>query len=94
MRPVVMVVPDVLVHQALQMAFIENDHMVKEIAAAVADPALRDAVLPRTAETSSLRLNAKALDGLDDLFIELCASVKDQVTRRGVVRERSRAVAE
>lgn len=38
MRSVVIVVIDVLTHQALQMAFIENDHMVEQVAAAVGYP--------------------------------------------------------
>jgi hypothetical protein len=43
------------------MPLIQNNYMVKQIASAVADPALGHAVLPRTAEAGSLRLNAEAL---------------------------------
>jgi hypothetical protein len=50
MRPVVVIVADVFVHQAFQMPFIKNDHVVEQIAAAVADPPLGNTVLPRTAE--------------------------------------------
>jgi hypothetical protein len=32
MRPVVMVITDVFIRQALQMAFIENDHVVEQVA--------------------------------------------------------------
>jgi len=56
-----MVIADVLIHQALQMPFIQNDHMVEQIAAAVANPTLGDAVLSRTAITSPLGLDAKHL---------------------------------
>jgi hypothetical protein len=35
MRAILVVVADVLVHQAFQMAFVENDHVIKQIAAAV-----------------------------------------------------------
>jgi hypothetical protein len=34
-RAIFVVIADVIVHQALQMPFIENDHMVEQIAAAV-----------------------------------------------------------
>jgi hypothetical protein len=35
MRPVVVVVADVLIHQAFQMPFIQDNHMIKQIPAAV-----------------------------------------------------------
>ena len=50
MRPVVVMVADILAHQPFQMPSIENDHMVEEIPAAVADPTLGDTVLPRASE--------------------------------------------
>ena len=40
MRPVVVVVTDVLIHQTFQMPFIHDDYVVEQISAAVADPAL------------------------------------------------------
>jgi hypothetical protein len=70
------------------MAFIQNDHMVEQIAAAVADPTLGDAVLPRTSEAGPLGLDAEALHRVDHFFIELCAAIKDQIAGRRVVRER------
>jgi hypothetical protein len=59
MRPVLVVVADVLIHQALQMAFIENDHMVKQIAAAVANPVLSNVILPQTSITCPPGLDTK-----------------------------------
>ena len=76
MRSVLVVVTDVLIHQAFQMPFIENDHMVEQIAAAVADPTLGNAVLPRTSEAGSLWLDAEALYGVDDFFIEVAPRSK------------------
>jgi hypothetical protein len=87
MCPVAVVVMDILAHQAFEMPLIEDNHMVEQFAAAVSDPALGDAILPRTAEAGSFWLDAEALDGIDDLFIELRAAIKDQVARRGVVRK-------
>ena len=92
MRPVLVVVADVLVHQAFQMAFIQNDHMVEQIAAAVANPALGNAVLPRTSITCPLGLDAKDFHGIDQFLIELRAAIKDQITRRGVVRACLRSI--
>ena len=69
------------------MPFIEYDDVIEHISPAVSNPPLRNAVLPRTAEARSLRLNAKTLEGIDDFFIELRTAIKDQVERRGVVGE-------
>ena len=88
MRSILVIIPDVIVHQAFQMPFVENDHMIVQIAAAVADPALSDAILPWASEASSLGLDAKALRRVDHFFIELLAPIKDQIARRRVVRER------
>jgi hypothetical protein len=57
MCPVVVVVTDVFVHQAFQMPFIENDHMVEQITVAVTGPTLGNAILPRTSVAGSLRLD-------------------------------------
>jgi len=46
MRPVLVVVADVLGHQSFQMALIQDDDMIKQIAAAVSDKASCDTVLP------------------------------------------------
>jgi hypothetical protein len=45
-RSIFVVVADVLVHQSFQMPFIDNDHMVEQIPAAVANPPFRNTVLP------------------------------------------------
>jgi hypothetical protein len=50
MRAVLVIVADIIAHKALQMPFIENDYMVEQVAAAVADPTLGDTVLPRASE--------------------------------------------
>ena len=64
---------------------IQNNYMVKQIASAVADPALGHAVLPRTAEAGSLRLNAEALHSVDHFLIEIGPTIKDQIAGRGIV---------
>src|SRR5580700_4611253 len=85
MRPVVVVIVEVLSHEPLAMAFIEHNHMVEQIPAAVTDEAFRYAILPRALKTGSLGLNTEILDQLNDLIIELCTANEDQVARRGII---------
>ena len=44
MRPVLMMVTNVLREQSLQMAFIQCNHVVQEVSSAASHPALRDAI--------------------------------------------------
>jgi len=88
MSSVLVVITDILVHDPFQVAIIEHDHMVEQISATIPDPALCDTILPRTSEACSLRLNAEALHRVDDRAIELCAAIKNQVSRSRVVGER------
>jgi len=87
MSSVIVIIKNVLVHQPFEMTLIHNDDMVKQIAAAVADPALGDAVLPRASETGPLGLDAEALRRVDHFLIELCSAIEDQIARRRVVRK-------
>lgn len=80
-----MVVPHVLVHQPFQKPLIHHDHMVDQITAAVANPALGDSVLPRTSEAGPFGLNAEAPHCVDHLLIEVCGAVEDQVTGQRIV---------
>ena len=71
MRSILMVVAGILPHGTFEMAFFNHDDIIEQVSSAVADPALGDAILPRTAEAGSLWLDAEALDGADDFLIEL-----------------------
>jgi len=51
MSPVLVEVTGILVYQAFQVPFVENDHVVEQVPAAVANPTLGNTVLPRTSET-------------------------------------------
>ena len=88
MSPIFMVVIDVLVQEALQMALIQHDHVVEQVTAAVADKALRDSVLPWAQQTRSLGLNTEALDRINHILIEVRAAIEYEIARRGVVRKR------
>lgn len=76
-RPVVMIVSDVLLHESFQMALVEHDDMVEEIAAASANPAFGHAVLPGTANGSANRDDAQTLYGLQNLTMESVLAIKD-----------------
>ena len=45
-----MVVPNIGREQPLQMRLVDGKHVIQQFAAAAADPALGDTVLPRTAD--------------------------------------------
>ena len=82
-----MVIANVLVHQALQMPRVEDDHMVEQISPATPNPALSNAILPWTLEAGSLGLDADALHRVDDFLIEVGAAIEDQVFGSRVVGE-------
>ncbi len=88
MRPVLVIVTDVLVHETFQMAFIDHDHMVEQIPAAVTDPTLCNTVLPRTPEAGSFRLYAKAHHRFDHFFVEVRTAIEDQVSGGSVAGTR------
>jgi hypothetical protein len=63
MGSIVVVVTDVLGHEALEMPFVERDDMIEQVSSAVANEALRNSILPRAAEAGPLGRDAEALDG-------------------------------
>src|SRR5260370_71393 len=85
---VLVIIADVLIHEAFRMALIDNDHMVHQFAAATTDPTLRHTVLPRTSETGPLRLNTEALRRVGHLRVKSRVAIKDQIAGCRIVRER------
>src|SRR5258705_7745183 len=85
---VIMVIGDVVSQQAKQVAVVEDDDVVEELAADAADPAFGDAVLPWAPGSRTGRLRAEGLHGRDDVGGERAVAVEDEVTRGGVERER------
>jgi len=83
-----MVVMNVLVHETSEMPFIQDNHVVEQVATTVADKTLCDAILPRALDTGSLGHNTEILDRVNDFRIEIAATVEDQILRSGVVGER------
>ena len=90
MSSVLVIVPNIFGHQAFQMTLIQNNYMVEQIPTTITNPALSNAVLPRTPEAGSFGLEVQCLDGTDDLsIVEVRGPVKDQVfpgrNRRGTL---------
>ncbi len=83
--PVVMIVAEVFVHKALEMALVENDHVIEQVPAAVPDESLGHAVLPGTLKTGPLGLDVEVLDHFNNVHAKARAAVKDQILRRGVI---------
>jgi hypothetical protein len=81
MGSVVVVVADILSHQALQVSFIEHEDMIKQVSSTTTNEALCHSVPPRTAEAGSLGFDAKGSDRVDRLFAKGCRPIEDQVLR-------------
>jgi hypothetical protein len=86
MRSVVVVITDVVIHQAFEMSLIQNNDMIEQIAATVTDPSLRDTILPRTSAACLLGLNAEPLHRVDFFAIRLYAVIKDQIAGCQVIK--------
>jgi hypothetical protein len=82
------VVLDKIGHEPYQMALVEDDHMVKQIAAAVADEAFRDAVLPRVFERRVDGLCAEDSRSLHNFRVEVRVAVVNQIAGNRVVGKR------
>jgi len=86
-RAVFMEVLDVITHQPLEMAFIEYDDMVEQIASAAADEALSNPILPRALERCADRFDPDDLYSFHNFGIEDGVAVVDQIFRSRVVRK-------
>lgn len=75
---VIVVIANVLGHEALEMAFIEHHHMVKQISTARPDKTFGQAILPWALDAGSFGLYSKAPDRLNNAVIKVTATVEDQ----------------
>ena len=87
MRPIFLIVTNVLSQEPLQMLLVDGNHVVEQIAAAALDPALRDTVLPRTCERSSQWTYPQGSNGCGNIDPILRVPIKLQKPRSGVERE-------
>src|SRR5664280_690866 len=59
---VVVIIGNVLRQKSLQMALIQRDHVVEQVAAAASDPTLGDAILPGTPNRGTDRYHLQRAD--------------------------------
>jgi hypothetical protein len=61
MRPVLVIIADVVIHEAIQRVFVEHDHMIEQFATTAANEPLRNAILARASEAGPFRFDSEAL---------------------------------
>ena len=71
MGAIVVIIPDVLSHEAFQMAFVQNDHMIQQISTAASHPALGHSILPRTTKCGANWLTSQRSSRIDHIAAEL-----------------------
>src|SRR6266850_1894422 len=76
MRPVLVIVVQVRRHQPFEMALIQDNHVVKQVASATSHPALSNTVLPRTAKGRASWLAYDVLNGRNHVVSKLCFSIE------------------
>src|ERR1700690_2099535 len=87
MSPVCVVVGHVLSGQAPDVRFVQRDYVIETIPACTADPALCDAVLPRTAHARSHGFDAGGAQETDHLRAELRVAIQNDVAVTIRIRE-------
>ena len=83
MRAVLVVVANILREQAFQVAFVDCDDVIQEIAAATPYSALCHSILPRTFERSADRIHAQGSNRCGDFQSILGITIKDDEPRSG-----------
>jgi hypothetical protein len=71
MGPILVVITDVLGHEAFQVAFAQDNHMIEQVSPAIADLAFGNSILARIPEAGSLRCFAEDLYRIQYSLIEL-----------------------
>jgi len=87
MGPILVIVPNVVGHEAFEMADVEHDDMIEQIATAGADESFGHAVLPRASNRNSNWADAEVLRRLQDFAIECVFAIKDEKLRCRIVGE-------
>lgn len=88
MSPVIVVIANILGHEPFEMALVERDHVVEQIATAGTNETFGNAVLPRTLDRGADSFHAKGSYRFHGFCAECCVSVENQVARRRIERER------
>jgi hypothetical protein len=87
MCAVVVIVVHAFGQEALQMAVVEDDDMIEQVAPAVADESLCYSILPGASNRNSNRAHSQTLRGFQNLPLERVLAIKDEKLRRGIVGE-------
>ena len=82
MNAVLVKVRHVIVDESPEVLFAHRNYMVQQLPAAPSDPAFRYAVLPRTPKARSLGAQTSCLKEGNNIGIELCVTIQDDVTVR------------
>lgn len=88
MRAILVVVADVLREQPFQMAFIERDDVIQQVAAAASHPAFRGAILPGAFEGSANRMDAQGANSGRDFQPVLGIAIEEQKPGSGIKGKR------
>ncbi len=86
--PVVMVVGDVIREEALEMALVQRDDLIEQLATAATDPALRDSILPRALDRGLHATNCHGSNGSRNFQPILCVVIIDEELGRGLIGKR------
>src|ERR1035437_440192 len=84
---VVVIIGNVLGDESLQMALIQRDHVVEQVAAAASDPTFGDAILPRTSNGCWDRCHVQRADRRYPSKAILRIVVEYEKSGRGIVGE-------
>src|SRR6266481_5477345 len=76
MSPVLVIVVQVRRHQPFEMALIQDNHVVQQVASATSHPALSNTVLPRTAKGRASWLGSHVPHSRNDIGAKLCVSIE------------------
>ena len=76
MRPVLVVVADVLSHQSFQVPLVHDDDVIQQVPSAAPHPTLGHSVLPRTAKGSAHGLAFHVFRRRHDVFAKFRVAVK------------------
>ncbi len=87
MCAVVVITVHVFGHEAFQMAIVQNDDMIDQVAVAAGDESFGNSILPGASNRDSNQGDAQTLRRLQDFIMERVLAIEDEKLWRGVVRK-------
>jgi hypothetical protein len=86
-RPVHVIIADVVIYEAFQVVFVEYDHMIEQFATTAANEPFRNAILSRTSETGAFWMDIEAFHCIDHVAPEIGGPIKNQILGSAIVGE-------